>query len=237
MAHTRSASISNPQMASLSQNSKSPIDDQRRMSLESAPPTTTEPTKLSQTPPVSVSVTPKTQPAAPPHIGRGHIAQQPLVQGYMGFPQYTLGNLTDSNGDVLFSAALPPESQQLLGSTLDPRDPMTAMLMAGSSCLPQPSFNSNSANNNSNNAVLASTGAKLGVSLGAAMFPSFDGMNNTLAPGENYEFNALPQPNYFEEGMKEIMGDSLSGTLGGLNADFNLFIDPDQWGEVPNGSQ
>jgi hypothetical protein len=155
----------------------------------------------------------------------------------MGFPQYTLGNFTDSNGDALFSAALPPESQQLLGSTLDPRDPMTAMLMAGSSYLPQPSFNLNSDNNN-NNATLAPTSAKVGNGMGAAMFPTFDGLNNTLAPSDIYnnDFTGQPQPSYFEEGMEETAGGSLSGTPGGFNADFNLFINPDQWSEVPNSS-
>ncbi|PVH90994.1 hypothetical protein DM02DRAFT_546703 [Periconia macrospinosa] len=55
-----------------------------------------------------------------------------------GFPSFPF----DSNSQVIgmnpLSLSLPPESQQFVGSALDPQDPRTAILMAGSDHLPQP---------------------------------------------------------------------------------------------------
>jgi len=72
----------------------------------------------------------------------------------------------------LFGTSLPPESQMLLGSTLNPNDPLTSMLMAGSEIFPQPYFNYNDLNNlNSSNFLK-----------GSNFHPSYDGMSATLAP-------------------------------------------------------
>ena len=67
--------------------------------------------------------------------------------------------------------SLPPESQMLLGSTLDPNDPLTSMLMAGSDNFAQPYFNSNFSLNTTN--MLSKQGN---------FHPSYDGMSATLAP-------------------------------------------------------
>lgn len=66
-----------------------------------------------------------------------------------------------------FSTALPTESQMLLGSALDPNDPLTSMMMAGSENMAHPNFYN-------------STPASL--SKQRNFHPSYDGMSATLAP-------------------------------------------------------
>jgi hypothetical protein len=83
-----------------------------------------------------------------------------------------------------FTTSLPPESQQMLGPALDPRDPMTAILMAGSehytSSPYYPWGNTQNAGKMEANA------------------PSFGGMYSTLAPSalENAKdiSTSTPQP-------------------------------------------
>jgi hypothetical protein len=67
-----------------------------------------------------------------------------------------------------FTTSLPPESQQMLGPALDPRDPMTSMLMAGSE-----QYTSNS---------YYPWGNMQNTSKFDATIPSFSGMYSTLAP-------------------------------------------------------
>ena len=64
------------------------------------------------------------------------------------------------------TVSLPAESQQLLGSALDPNDPMTSMLMAGSDSMAQPFYNTMSPS------LLKPRN----------FHPSYDGMSATLAP-------------------------------------------------------
>ena len=64
------------------------------------------------------------------------------------------------------TTALPTESQQLLGSALDPYDPMTSMLMAGSDSMAQPFYNS----------------MPTSLLKPRSFQPSYDGMSATLAP-------------------------------------------------------
>jgi hypothetical protein len=60
---------------------------------------------------------------------------------WTGYPYYS-SMYFNPNSQVLntspFSIALPPETQQFAGGALDPKDPRTAVLMAGSEHLPQP---------------------------------------------------------------------------------------------------
>lgn len=67
-----------------------------------------------------------------------------------------------------FTTALPPESQQMLGPALDPRDPMTSMLMAGSE-------------NFTSSPYYPWGGVQASAKLGTT-HPSFAGMFTTLAP-------------------------------------------------------
>lgn len=65
-----------------------------------------------------------------------------------------------------FSTSLPAEAQMLLGGALDPNDPLTAMMMAGSEHFPQPwNYQSSSSMKPRN-----------------GFHQSFDGMSATLAP-------------------------------------------------------
>lgn len=66
-----------------------------------------------------------------------------------------------------FTTALPTESQMLLGSALDPNDPLTSMFMAGSENAPMPNYY---------NTTPASLMKQRN------FHPSYDGMSATLAP-------------------------------------------------------
>lgn len=66
-----------------------------------------------------------------------------------------------------FTTALPAEAQMFLGPVLDPSDPFTSMLMAGSENVSQPYYSYN-------------TGTS--AMKGHHFHPSYDGMSSTLAP-------------------------------------------------------
>ncbi|KAF1844076.1 uncharacterized protein K460DRAFT_368951 [Cucurbitaria berberidis CBS 394.84] len=74
----------------------------------------------------------------------GSIKEEPRLQSdtstpnsYMYSPTAYPMNSQLSNTNPL-TMSLPPESQQFIGSALDPNDPRTAMFMSGSDSLPQP---------------------------------------------------------------------------------------------------
>lgn len=263
VAHRRAVSISHPIMAGLmSPSPTSPVDDKRRMSLASAP-ATTESALGPQSPPLSATATPKTQPTVTPHVGTPHVGTshvgtshvgtphvgtshvgtphmstpQPLAEAYGVLPQYPLGDLNDPTGYALLSVGLPPESQQFCGSALGPQDQVTSLLMAGSSYLPPVPLGLENAYGYANGALAAPADAKLEMDIGAAIFPGFDGLGSAFDPGDGYhdEYH-IPPPSYFEDGT-ETTGDSSTNTPGEFTADFNLFINPDQWVEVSNNSQ
>ena len=71
-----------------------------------------------------------------------------------------------------FTTSLPPESQQMLGSALDPMDPFSSMLMAGSENMISNSYYPWGA---------LQMPAKPGMST-APIHPSYNGMSATLAP-------------------------------------------------------
>ena len=89
---------------------------------------------------------------APPHP---QVTQQPTTNMF-GFQDFGP-----------FTTALPAESQMLLGPALDPNDPLTSMMMAGSDGLSQPNF-------------FSPVPAPL--SKQRDFHPSYDGMSATLAP-------------------------------------------------------
>lgn len=78
------------------------------------------------------------------------------------------------------SMSLPPESQQLVGSALDPNDPRTAVFMAGSNNLPQPFTAAYMDNTNASQKQMAQGGAAHAAAISNAM--SASSMNLTLAP-------------------------------------------------------
>jgi hypothetical protein len=209
--HARSASIANPEMTSM--RTQSPMmyeNKQRSMSFTSAPVTTASPEQI-QTPRSNPSSTPKT--AYPPTPQA--FTQQPLQFQ----PPY---NNTFTPDASLLTMALPAESQMLLGSALDPRDPMTNMFMAGSQYMPNAFYTFD--------ATLPPTINVNKPAMAAQLYPSFDDLNST----SSLDFQYAGQTSFFDTGMKETSGTYL-GMPGGEN--FNLFIHQDQWNETASSSQ
>jgi hypothetical protein len=222
--HRRSVSIANPQITSnKTQSPALPEEEKRRMSLASAPVTSGSP-DLPRTPISNTSNTPTTIPTTP----QTSFSQQQPSQTFQA--QYNTSNF---NPDLsLFTTALPAESQMLLGSALDPRDPMTNMFMAGSQYMSNSYYQFDS--------TLPPTYSVGKDVSGGQLYPSFDGLNATLAPSElemnpGLDFQYAGQTSFFDAGMKETTG-SGTGTPG-ETGDFNLFIDQDVWGESAPSSQ
>lgn len=120
----------------------SQLEHQRRMSMPSKSASPHYNMKQDSQSPGQMQAPP------PPHP---HLQQRPMSN--LGFQDFS--PLTTS---------LPPESQQLLGGSLDPNDPLTSILMAGSDFM-LPSFSPNPA------------------AASKRHYPSsYDGMNATLAP-------------------------------------------------------
>ena len=154
-------------------------------------------------------------------------------------PQNPFSSIGYSNMSP-FTTSLPMESQMLLGGALDPNDPMTPMLMAGSEHMPQP-YNYNSTPN---------------LHKPRAFSQSYDGMSATLAPSaldmsprhQNYAqpsstslSSALGSlPAFYDSSLTDFSksqlfpGSNSSGGSGtvtpGLDGGFDAFINPN-WGE------
>ncbi|MCJ1432613.1 hypothetical protein MMC27_001970 [Xylographa pallens] len=161
----------------------------------------------------------------------------------LSMPQFNNGSYQDFSP---FTMSLPPESQMLLGSTLDPNDPLTTMFMAGSESFPQPYFNNNF-NLNSTNVL----------SKQSNFHPSYDGMSATLAPSA---LHMSPLPTTYNEpasassesaptsaysfcldgnpgdykGISFLQSGSgaASGTVTpGIDSNWDAFIDDNSWAE------
>ncbi|KAF2229136.1 hypothetical protein EV356DRAFT_22246 [Viridothelium virens] len=211
--HQRSASIAttqelpgNQQAFALASPTEGPKHEEaRRMSLPAQSSTTPV-----QMPTVQQEVTQScTSPQASPHVSRNSSSQNLTSQGTTphGFfkqeapqsenqssqvPQqmYPLQSPTSFPSTTPgfnyspFATSLPAESQMLLGSALDPNDPFTSMLMSGSDRTQQP-FYSYNPNPSSKSRTMQP-------------HPSYDGMNQTLAPGaldtnlDNHNFSNPP---------------------------------------------
>ncbi|OJD38011.1 uncharacterized protein BKCO1_5000161 [Diplodia corticola] len=94
-------------------------------------------------------------------------------------PGFTFNNFEASTANMNyspFSMALPTETQQMLGPSLDPNDPQTAMFMANSETVPQPFY--------SYNPNLPTKGR---------MQHHNQGMNQTLAPSSGPLMDINPQ--------------------------------------------
>ena len=143
--HQRSASIAVPAVidASMQQGASTP-QDARRMSLpaqaglddQSRPALSRGPSFAQQQP-----ISPHTD-AASPLSGSGQRTPQLQTDGETPVSSfspmnYSLGSQVLSGPNPL-SMALPAESQQFVGSILDPNDPRTAMFMSGSEHIAQP---------------------------------------------------------------------------------------------------
>lgn len=145
-----------------------------------------------------------------------------------------------------FTTSLPTEAQMLLGSALDPNDPFTSMLMAGSENLPQP-YNYN---------TTPSTLQKP-----RSFNQSYDGMSATLAPSAldmspSHQIYAQPpttisaspssSPAFqlpydgslhdFSKSQMYAGGNSACGsgtvTPGGIDGGWDAFINDTSWNET-----
>lgn len=109
-----------------------PQDSFRRMSLPAHVDQSKEPSPKQETSPQSAS--PKTASGqATPQLHEDSTAPTSYPFSSTGYP---FGSQVLSMNPLAMS--LPPESQQFIGSSLDPNDPRTALFMAGSDNLPQP---------------------------------------------------------------------------------------------------
>ncbi|KAJ4348331.1 uncharacterized protein N0V89_009705 [Didymosphaeria variabile] len=88
------------------------------------------------------SVSPQRAPAGTPSTSSSGHATPQLKSEHTSPISYQFGALPFGSSQVLdmnpLSMSLPPESQQFVGSALDPSDPRTSLFMAGSENLPQP---------------------------------------------------------------------------------------------------
>lgn len=134
-----------------------------------------------------------------------------------------------------FSTSLPAESQQLLGNTLDARNPMTSMLMAGSNALPQYDFHAN-------RTVPPGMPFDRGMHKlsGPQHYPTYDGLQSTLsqANANNNEDLAVGTLSHNEQMHQPSFFDSSFGEGGngldtpGAGEAWNMFMNDDKW-DVP----
>lgn len=205
--------------------------------------------KASSHSPPALSATPKSihskqsppSPSTPQHAkGIQTITGPPVAPQQYSQSQ----NINESSNPSPFTTSLPMESQMLLGSALDPNDPMTAMLMSGSENMPQP--------------------------FAYSSYPTFhkprsftqpyDGMSATLAPSAldmSPRHQAYSQPGYstsmapaptpaFQQAFAGAMpefpktqlhtggassNDSGSITPSGIDGGWDTFINDNSWGE------
>lgn len=169
------------------------------------------PASIAQSVPHSQATSPQT---ASPTTASVH--QSPQLQSDVDTPtSYTCSPTTyPFSSQVLNSnpltMSLPPESQQLIGSALDPNDPRTALFMAGSDNLPQPfagtyTYNPNLAK------PRTSTTAEPSQTLSSGLSLKLDGCNDP---------SLTTVPNSISEGF--FSNDSF---LTPGNADYNAFFD------------
>jgi hypothetical protein len=208
--HQRSASIATPQELSNSAHSSVINNDSRRKSMPVVPAPTGSPVQT-RTPVSASSTTPQQKPFFP----EGSFSQQynPVSYGMSSF----------NNNFSPFSTVLPAESQGLLGSTMNMNDPLTQMMMQGSTTLPGKSYDF------SNQSLPQTT------SIGKQQpYPSLDGLNSTLAPASSQEPPQRHQGyNNSQDCSNEAPNDSSSGitplgTPGGTN-DWQNYINVDAW--------
>lgn len=169
--------------------------------------------------------------------------QQSAVQ-----QQHQLGGMNGFSSMSPFTTSLPTEAQMLLGSALDPNDPFTSMLMAGSENLPQPY------NHNTNSSTLQKP---------RSFNQSYDGMSATLAPSAldmspSHQIYALPSTTIsaspasspafqlpydgsyhdFSKSQMYAGGNSASGsgtvTPAGIDGGWDAFINDTSWAETTN---
>jgi len=223
--HARAASIAAPQETKASPASPGAQAESTRRSSMPTPNIKTESPQQSHTPQPRSSV---------PTGGFSQAPKQGPNQPYL--PQYNMGAF--GNEFSPFSTALPAESQMLLGSALDPADPLTFMFMSGNEGLGQSSYGFNGS-------VSQPHMDKVG---SQSMYPGYHGLNSTLTDGValsaldltgskgQSDFNFTP--NFFDAGVKHTSGAASTVGTPGLSGDkWDQWIDSDQWADMATASQ
>jgi hypothetical protein len=180
------------------------------MSMPTVPPTSGSPVQT-RTPVSSSSTTPQQKPSFP----QGSFSQQqynPMAYDMSSF----------NNNFSPFSTALPAESQALLGSTMNMNDPLTQMMMQGSTAFPSNFYDF------SNQSLPHTT------SIGKQQsYPGQSGLSSTLAPASSQELPQAPQDfttsqDFFNEALNA--GSSGVTPLGTPGAnDWQNYINADAW--------
>lgn len=251
--HARSASASHgtptysPNMPAPSPVQTVPQMDHRRTSASS---------KSSSHSPTGAPATPQSmhmRPVLPQTSSTFNLKQEGQSSQQMRAPpqqspvqqQHSLGGMNGYSNMGPFTTALPTEAQMLLGSALDPNDPFTSMLMAGSENLPQ------AYNHNTTPSTLQKP---------RSFNQSYEGMSATLAPSAldmspRHQIYAQPPAtisaspasspairlpydcsfNDFSKTPMFIGGNSASGsgtvTPAGLDGGWDAFINDTSWAE------
>ncbi|KAE9369489.1 hypothetical protein N431DRAFT_469396 [Stipitochalara longipes BDJ] len=208
-SHHRSASIATPQELTTTSHSPIASNDSRRLSMPTVPTASASPTQA-RTPVSASSTTPQQRPSFP----QGSFSQQynPMAYDMSAF----------NNNFSPFTTALPAESQGLLGSTMNMNDPLSQMMMQGSSTLPGNFYDFS-------NQPLPQT-----TSIGKQQsYPSVSGLNSTLAPASSHELSQRPQDynnsqDFFNDALNaDSNGVTPSGTPGAN--DWSSYINTDAW--------
>ena len=220
----------------------SPVDaaDHRRASAHSksaSPPTVRTPQSMHARPSLSHPTLPQQAKQEPPPP----VAQVPASSQAQQVPP-TPTSLYSPQELGPLSATLPPESQMLLGSALDPKDHMASMLMGGSDNYMQSYWG----------------GAPTSGTKSRNFHPSYDGMSATLAPSAldmsphhlnynqsnpisstlsmanpsylSFDNNTLDYSKGFFHGGNSSHG-SGTATPGGLDGGWDAFINDSSWAE------
>ncbi|PSN62901.1 hypothetical protein BS50DRAFT_132385 [Corynespora cassiicola Philippines] len=113
------------------------------------------------------------------------------------------------------SLSLPPESQQLLGSALDPNDPRTSIFMSGSDNLPQPftgtySYNPNLPAKSSHTAMAQTLSPDSNVKLDTDIDPTISTAPSSAMTDNMYSPNGLFTPTFDYDNMFDT---TLSGDI------------------------
>lgn len=180
----------------------------------------------------------KSEPTAPQHM---KAPPQPSPQQPPQQPSWSMAGYPNTTP---FTTSLPMESQMLLGSALDPNDPFTSMLMAGSENMPHPyNFNASSSQQKPRNLSQACEGMSATLAPSALdMSPRHQNYHSpaasmSVAPASIPAFSsvydgAIPD---FSKAQMFMGGTSSSGsgtaTPGAIDGGWDSFINDTNWAE------
>jgi len=223
LPHQRANSVAVPQQSQMSTPTSPAIPPNQRRST-------------SMSLPASDSLTPSTDPRSPqtpgsgqqikPSFPAGTFSQNQHAQQQFALPSYDMGAFGQTA--FPFSTQLPGETQGFLNNTLNPNDPLTSMMMAGSDSSMLWNFNQNQ---NFSMAPQDLTSSKMHQQQyvgGPQNAPSVAGLNSTLAPPslmESSKPTRLVERINLDDEVSPTTADSDDAIFGDDSTDNNLFFD------------